>query len=355
MQVKSKRGSVLILVLWALGLLTVFSLYLGINVRQRLTFLDRIETRSCLYPAAEAGVKRAIAELANIDNEASFIALKDSWSNNPEIFYNILMEDVFFSVGYQYEPDDFSECGSALNEASPRMFGAQDAASRLNINTADYAEIKALIVEAAQVEDYTADIIASSIVDWRDKDNLSLPNGAEDAYYRSLPVSYGSKDAPFEALEELCYVRDMNQEIFSRIKPYITIFGSGSININTASRRVLSALNLGTEVTDKIIAYRCGQDAQAGTNDDGIFTDVSSITAQLSQAYSLSPSELAQLSNVVAAGKLSVYSDVFIVESVAYSKKSEAKCRVSCVFEKNFDLDSKKAGWILSWDTEYFI
>ena len=198
----SNGGSILILVLWSLGILTVFALYLGLGVRQRLDFLLRVETRSRLYNIAEAGIKQTITQIGNFDKEIPVVLLKDSWSNNKSVFRENPISGGSFTVGcsdlYVQDSDVFK---------SGLIYGAVDVMSRLNINTASLKEMSRLIEYTAKIDSDSAKVIASCIIDWRDQDNASLPNGAESRYYRSLRFSYDCKDAPFESLEELYYVK----------------------------------------------------------------------------------------------------------------------------------------------------
>ncbi|MFH1094237.1 MAG: hypothetical protein V1739_08850 [Candidatus Omnitrophota bacterium] len=348
------KGSILILVLWSLGLLTVFSLYLGLGVRQRLDFLLKVENRNKLYNIAEAGIKQAIAQIGNFDKKSSFVLLKDSWSKNETAFYEIPISDGNFTVGYYYKPGDLYANGSDADKAG-MIYGAADVMGRLNINSASQQEMSRLIESAAEVDRSIADNIASCIIDWRDEDNVSLPNGAEGKYYRSLRFSYDCKDAPFENLEELYYIKGMDINIFLRIKPYITLYGSGRVNLNTALGPVLYALGLSENVVNKILLYRSGEDQVIANMDDRIFSDENSIVAQLSQVYSMSASEIAELSNVVAAGRTAVFSHTFLICSIAVLDRRPEKCKIECVIEKDLNEDSDKAGWILNWRTEFFI
>ncbi|MFH1062064.1 MAG: hypothetical protein V1747_04170 [Candidatus Omnitrophota bacterium] len=347
----SKKGSVLVLVLWALGLLTVFAVYLGVGVRARIDFLDRMETRSKTYNIAEAGIKQAISEIGNFEKKRSYLALKDKCLNNMKKFFLASLDAGEFTVGYEYRADDFS-----LGQGSEQktMYGACDVQAMLNINTADQKELIALFIETAEIETDNADVIASSIIDWRDEDNNSLAKGAEDQYYRGLKNAYKCKNSSFVSIEELRYVKGMNYNIYKDIEPYITVFGAGTVNINTASSKVLKALGLSEALTKKIINYRCGQDEIEANGDDQVFENLSSVVAKLSQVESLSASEVAQLSNLVAAGRLTIFSNTFLIQSRASLKNKQDICRIKCVFEKDLDENSRKAGLILSWRTDYF-
>lgn len=351
---KKKKGSILILVLWTLGLLSVFALYLGLGVRQRLDFLKRVETRNKLYHIALSGVKQAIAQIGNLQEEQGFIALNDEWSSNESLFSHIPIGEGNFTVGYNYRIGDFQAEDSPGSQEG-MFYGMADLQGKLNINKASHDELMRLIEYVAETDQQTADKIASAIIDWRDEDNKSLPQGAEGSYYRGLNLSYDCKDAPIESLQELAYIKGMEYAIFMKLKPYITVYGTGTVNINTARGPTLYALGLSKEVVKKILLYRCGEDQIIGNKDDRIFTYANSVVAKVSQVYSMSPSEIAQFSNVVSAGRISVFSQLFQIESVAIVNNSNEKCRIECIIKINPENNSAKAGQILSFKTNYLI
>jgi DNA uptake protein ComE-like DNA-binding protein len=51
--------------------------------------------------------------------------------------------------------------------------------------------------------------IVDAIIDWRDTDATAGASGAESSYYNTLKPPYNCKNAPFETLEELLYVKGM--------------------------------------------------------------------------------------------------------------------------------------------------
>ncbi len=349
-----RSGSILILTLWVLGFLSVFALYTAINVRMRLEFLGRMEARNKLYLFADSGIKRAVTEIGKIDKSATYTVLGEGAENDPAVFGKVNIGDGYYSIGYSYKGNDYRP-DSGGTAGTGIISGLADVQAKLNINKADLSELSLLIENAAGADEKTAAIIASSIIDWRDSDNLALPNGAEDAYYHSLAPAYNCKNAPFETLEELGYIRGMSKTIFDKIVPYITVYGSGKVNINTASRTVLSAFGLSDALLDDIMTFRCGPDGEPGTRDDRVFTSTNSLAGALSQISALNPAEIAELNTLSASGKLCVFSDTFRIESVSGLNGPGGKCMISCVFRKNLDPALDKTGWILEWRTEYFM
>ncbi len=340
------KGTVLVIVLWSLCLLTTFAVHLGFGARQKIIMVGRLDARNRLHFIAEAGVKRAILELKKKDEKFGFDALNECWSNNIDIFKEIQVGRGRFTVGYDY-----------LNRESGEYqvrYGIIDEERKININKEKRSVIKRLF-RIVGLNEMKAQNLSASIVDWRDKNSeLSIPLGsAEDRYYRSLGDSYEAKDADFEVLDELFLVRGMTGEIFDKIKDFITIYGEGKVNINTVSEEVLLSLGLHESVVNKILSFRCGQDLIEASADDNVFDSSANIVAKLSQFCSLGESEAANLNNLVSAKKITTKSDNFMIKSIAKLSKKDTSLKVVCVFERFSEgpdeSGSNKGGKIKYW------
>lgn len=321
---KKNRGSILILTLLVLIVLSMLSLNLGFAVRQKLNFLKHIETKDKLHFIAEAGVKRAILELKKeqIVLKTSY-HLNEPWSNNPVVFKEIQLGDGAFTIGYVIDNncgiDGFAKDEFDSTETPLMQYGLIDENSKLNLNTSDIETFKRLFRNIVFLNEESAEELAYCIIDWRDEDsNFQHPSyGAEDSYYKNSKYPYEAKDSNCEILEELLLVKGMNREIFDKIKNYVTIYGDGKININTVSVEVLYALGLPHELIEKIMSFRCGMDSRFATFDDNFFTSASKIIAELKSFVALNSSEVAQLELLVAEEKLDVTSQNFMIKSTA--------------------------------------
>jgi len=108
--------------------------------------------------------------------------------------------------------------------------------------------------------------LADAVVDWLDNDETPRVGGAESAFYLSRKFPYKSKNDKFDTVDELRLVRGVTPEVLEKIKPFITVYGSGKVNINTAPVPVLMALSAGQgeadigEITEtlanEIVEYR---------------------------------------------------------------------------------------------------
>ncbi len=103
--------------------------------------------------------------------------------------------------------------------------------------------------------------ICSSIIDWADPDQETFvcdPNNptaqtaaAEDSFYERLARPYSRKNAGFDSVEELHRLRGFSDDFWSTFvdpdpdnpgKRTLTVWGQGTINVNTANPQTLLAL-----------------------------------------------------------------------------------------------------------------
>ena len=327
------KASILIVSLWAVFLLSFFAVILGYQMRQKLTVVRRLDDRDRLRLITQGCVKKAIMILdSEKDKEYSF--LNDPWGNNEQLFRDIAIGDGFFTAGYDYT-DTFT------GETATR-YGLIDEERKININTASMAILKRLFNIVLEIGDMESERLAACIVDWRDKDSqLSIPLGsAEDSYYRNLQYSYEAKDDLFEILEETLLVKGMTSTLLDSLRPYITVYGQGKVNINTASREALLALGLEDSIVRAIISFRQGKDGLEATHDDGFFKNASNIVPELSRIFNLSSSQLAKVT-AISQQYLTTMSDHFMIKCSAYFFKNGYTMKTEAVFNR--------LGEILHW------
>jgi len=108
--------------------------------------------------------------------------------------------------------------------------------------------------------------VADAVLDWLDINENPRVGGAESAYYLGLPKPYRSKNDLFDTIGELRLVRGVTGEVFEKLRPFVTVSSSGTVNINTAPKEVLMSLSAGKDLedggaidaksADEIIEYR---------------------------------------------------------------------------------------------------
>jgi len=322
-----RRGSILILALWAICFLSVLAIILGAEVRQKVSLAARLDEMAKLRFISEAGIQKAIVKVRKNAWGAAYDSFGDTFANNFLDFKDVNMGDGVFSIGYDFQDD--------LSGKVSFRYSLTDEKGKININFAKLPVLEKLFQLVLGLDETEAQDLAASIIDWR-----STEESAESSYYQNLDHPYKEKNGPFELPEEVLLVKGMEEDSFNRIKKYITIYGDGMVNINTASKEVLLALGLDDDVVDKILSYRYGKDGVLGTGDDNIFDTAPNIVPNLSQFVSLSDSEVTRLSRVVAAS-LVCNSGYFTVESVAHLRNHKNIARSVAVINRD--------GHILSW------
>jgi DNA uptake protein ComE-like DNA-binding protein len=303
---------------------------MGFGVRQKIMLVKKLDERSRLHFIAEAGVMKAIAQVKYGGFKDFPCFLSGDWSNNASLFKDVYVGGGSFSVCY----DEAIQQGGRV--VSDKRYGAIDEARKVNINRAGIKLLQKLFMVVLSFDDQKAQELAASIIDWRDPDSeLTIPLGsAEASYYRSLKFPYEAKDANFETIEELLLVKGMDSATFENIRDYITIYGNGRININTASRSVLLAVDFSEDMADKIIAFRRGKDKVEATVDDGLFNEPSDIAPVLSQVYSLSDDDVAKVS-AIAEQYLATKSSYFSIKSRASLQNRKNNFEIACVINYN--------------------
>ncbi|MBN1586612.1 MAG: general secretion pathway protein GspK [Candidatus Omnitrophica bacterium] len=332
----NRRGSVFILVIWSLLFLGILAVGLSRRVFTEIELAAFSKTKVQARSLALAATK--IGEQALLANKNPYIALNQFWSTgklseeSPSAFRNIPLGEGEFSIRV-YKPAPSPE------EPAFEHFGLIDEERKLNINTADAKSLETLIRKVTSLDLMGANTLANSIVDWRDQDTFSSPGGAEDGYYSGLDPSYECKDAPFQVLEELHFVRGMTPQVFTQLEEFVTVFGNGVLNINTVGEDTLVALGLEESIVSRIVNYRRGLDQRDGSSDDKIFESAGSIGPELLDEGILSEEEAALVSSLASRGAIGVSSEHFALH--AEGKADKRVKRIVCVMNRD--------GNVLSW------
>jgi general secretion pathway protein K len=221
-------------------------LLLGFNYKSRanLYVVDGVRKSAQALNYARAGLNIAIAIIRDTN---------DIHTNKTLI--DLLSGEKTFAVGD-------GECSITVTEES----------SRLNVNllkdkdgkldrtrTEQLLRLIDLLNREQTGHSHISYSLVSSIIDWTDSDDevTNLPFiqhenlGAESSYYNKPQVPYSCKNAPLDTTEELLLVKGITQEVFERICDYVTVYGDGKININSASRQVIECLS---EKMDAVLA-----------------------------------------------------------------------------------------------------
>lgn len=219
------RGVAFVLVLWVIAMLAIllgsFSLVARTESLQARHLFDTTQARY----AAEAGLNLAVFELAKADP-------LEKWTGD----------------GRPYE----FNYGEAQIEVR-----ITDDVGKLDLNAAT-PDILGKLFVANGVESDKAQALVAAIVDWKDQDDETQPNGAEISEYKSAGLRYGPKNGQFDTISELQQVLGMNYALYAKLEPSLTIY-SGHTDVSAAfasSPEALVAMGCTFELAEQIIKQR---------------------------------------------------------------------------------------------------
>jgi general secretion pathway protein K len=301
-------------------LLSLFALSVASRAAFALDLTEQLSDR--LRAAYVARAAAAYAALALEHDETTADGFRESWSDNAGLFFEHPVGDGSFSI----------QTETPAGGAEVR-YGMVDEDRGVNLNTAPRDVLRRLAQIAAGLNDEDADRLAAAIEDWRDDDDTTVRDGAEGNYYRGLEDGYDCKNGPFETVEELALVRGVTPEVYARLIPHVTAYGSGRLNVNTAGRPALLALGISTQGADGIVYYRAGEDNVEGTGDDRQAVSVESLSTELSSYVPVE--DLGRLAALAAEGFLGVKSDAFRAEIRASAGSSRNSVRVACILSRD--------------------
>lgn len=253
---KTERGVALVVVLW---IIVMLSLLIGgfaftMHVETQVASFSRKELRAEML--ARSGVELVRRQLhARPPWEKQCEALNQSWCADVELYTEHPLGDGTFTV---------------------RVI---DEESLLPINRLSDSRLR-LLLQLLEVDPTQVDIIADSIQDWIDGNDLARLNGAESDYYLTLNPPYRAKNGLIHRTQELLMIRGITRELYQGtperpgLKDLLSPVAQ-QVNINTASPLVLQViLRMDEASLQPLLRRRNGPDEIPGTDDDRPFRSV---------------------------------------------------------------------------------
>lgn len=323
-----QSGSVLILSLWILTVLTLFVVHTGLRIRQRISFLSTIEEHQHLRDMAQAGIQKGIAALrADWQQQGGQLSVRGKMLRHhyPTYFKGIALGQGYFDVTY-YE--------GGVNGASSQVsyYGLVDEERKINVNIADQYILTRLFSRLSGLDERQRQSLVRVLINWREIGQTQLEGFYSDDYYENLEYPYSSKDAEFELLDELLLLEGMTEELWEQLLSLITIYGDGFVNINTAPLDVLVALGLEEDVARKVIAVRRGEDGLEATPDDHIFMRTFDVVSDMKIFTKLTPEEIRQIDGLNARQLIKADATFYSIYSMGYKKDKSASLTIHAVY-----------------------
>lgn len=236
MNERGRRGSVLTMVLWVMGLLGTIALYLFYRAELELAAVAGWERDCRMRQMGEEVLRERLSLLVNDDMKA----------DDPN--------DAWYGHGLLEEERD-----------GCRIFVmASDEGTKPNLNFLNEASLKILC-------GVKSDGQFDALFDWLDPDDEARFFGAESLYYLALKKPYKPRNGFISSLAELKQVKN-GEDYYKALAPHVTVYGR--VNPNTIPLDNFSWLLTSIGVDDFFVErigrsfreYRLGRNPEGGPN-----------------------------------------------------------------------------------------
>lgn len=244
---KRQRGSVIIVTLWTITLVTILVAAIAGQIR--------LSARTALFHREELA---HWATLLAAINQAEMELLMEKMPLPIEVVQEL--DDNARTPAYRYN-------GQALQLAYPQaddvVVRIYNHAGKINLNNISRPRLRSLLQKRLGGDDADQrqiDELMAAWSDWEDLNDLPGPNGAETEYYMSLDPPYESRNGRIETVEEILLIRGF-AEVFNGVDldAAFTIYGDegGLLNLNVATVEAMRLVpGLDEALIAEIMAWR---------------------------------------------------------------------------------------------------
>ena len=306
-----QRGFIIVVVLCLIIMLGVILLGFNQKTTKSLMATDDVKKTAQALNYARTGLNIAIAAIKQTDK-----------TNSPRELLNLLatennvqLEDgkcsfVVYSESGRLNVNMLKNRNNSINrKRTDQMLRIIDL---LNRNHLQHNRIEYGLVPA--------------IMDWIDSDDditaltfvTHHNTGAESAYYHNLDQPYKCANEKLKTTGELMMVKDMTPETYNKLRDYLTVYGDGRININSAPKLVIQSLsqNMDSAIAQMIINQRRTKPFES--------------VEQIRQLPGMSESLYQQIYEFITTSPADQYFRI-----MAEGNVDDKNCRISAVLKKN--------------------
>jgi general secretion pathway protein K len=247
-------GFALILTILIVSILVVVTLRFNRTMWTGLYASANLRDGIRLGCMTRSGVNCALAVLSEDAASSSSDSLLEPWALSKEL--SLSSARLFEQGRFQVEITDL--CGRVAINCLINADGGYNETQKAFL--ARFLGLDRFGLEPDAVED-----LMDAIKDWIDPDDETTRFGAESGYYQSLEDPYACPNGPVDSLGQLRLVKGMTDALFfggpdtqGGIGDYLSVWGDGKININTADPVVLLALSddMDMEMVQEMMDYR---------------------------------------------------------------------------------------------------
>lgn len=248
--ISNNRGVALIVVILMVSIIVALTVEFNRSTRDDLYNTANLSDGIRLYYIARSGFNGGEALLGADKN--NFDALTENWAKTA--LFSAQSEGYFRQGSFKVRIED--EIGKIPINKLITGDGYNLPIKELLLRLLSLPEFK------LNPDQVTA--IVDSIKDWLDKDSEVTGQGAENSYYQTLAQPYAAPNGFLDCIDDLLMVKGVTQELYygteetAALRDCLTIYGDGTININTAPKPVLRALSpeITPELADDLDKYR---------------------------------------------------------------------------------------------------
>jgi general secretion pathway protein K len=232
--IQNERGVALILVLLMVSVIVALTLHLNISSRAQVHEAANLGDGVRVLYVAKSGLFAGMGILYEDRGDAD--TLNEAWARTEGLTEQ--------SRGYF----DGGTLELVIEDESGKI-NINKLIDGKNFNNAVKGILSRFLSEPRfKLRDREVEDLLSAIKDWVDTDSDVTGTGAENAYYQGLEKPYSARNGPMESIDELLLVRGVTRELYygtperPGLARFLTVYGEGKININTAPKEVLQAL-----------------------------------------------------------------------------------------------------------------
>jgi type II secretory pathway component PulK len=192
------------------------------------------------FPPTEAGIKK----LDKADKDAAEKALEETKISIGQFAQTITNESAKINLNYLVVPQNLLNTlpsNLSLTSGSTPTSLVEYVARQL------YNAITAIIKRSDNPNEEFGNIrpeeVVLDIMDWVNPSSANFSGGNRDSFYEQQKPPYKTKRGPFFTVEELKMVKSVEENLYNKLKPLVTVYSSeGKINLNDATNDVLRAI-----------------------------------------------------------------------------------------------------------------
>jgi general secretion pathway protein K len=225
----------LMLVLWLIVVLGTIATGVVATTRSEADQVGNLRARAVARYAAESGVLAATARLNEV------LAATRTPEEHVAVFRSL---DEHFAA-LRDVPLGAARFGVAVVDLN----------ARIDLNAADDLTLLAFFGQFVGAQ--AASALVNALQDWKDLDDRPRPASAESADYARAGSPFRPTNRALRRLDELPRIVGFTDELAHRVASYVTVYGDGKINVNTAPETVLAAIpRLGPDGARAIVSWR---------------------------------------------------------------------------------------------------